>query len=41
MVDSCGQCPACEHGQEQYCVEFPTLTSNGSDRHDKMPTYGG
>jgi len=41
MVDSCGQCPACEHGHEQYCVEFPTLTYNGVDRHDKMPTYGG
>lgn len=41
MVDSCGQCPACEHGHEQYCEEFPTLTYNGIDRHDKMPTYGG
>jgi len=41
MVDSCGQCPACEHGHEQYCAEFPTLTYNGFDRHDKTPTYGG
>ncbi len=41
MVDSCGQCPACEHGHEQYCVEFPILTYNGTDRIDKMPTYGG
>jgi len=41
MVDSCGTCPACEHGHEQYCAEFPTFTYNSNDRHDKMPTYGG
>ena len=41
MVDSCRHCPACEQGLEQYCVEFPTLTYNALDRHDRMPTFGG
>ena len=41
MVDSCRHCEACEHGLEQYCVEFPTVTYNAIDRHDKMPTFGG
>ena len=41
MVDSCRHCEACEQGLEQYCVEFPTLTYNARDRHDKMPTFGG
>ncbi|ALG68313.1 NAD(P)-dependent alcohol dehydrogenase [Beggiatoa leptomitoformis] len=41
MVDSCQHCEPCEHGEEQYCVEFPTLTYNSVNRHDQMPTYGG
>ena len=41
MVDSCQHCDACDHGFEQYCVEFPTLTYNALDRHDKIPTFGG
>ena len=41
MVDSCQHCAACEHGLEQYCEEFPTLTYNAVDPHDQMPTYGG
>lgn len=41
MVDSCRHCAACEHGLEQYCEQFPTLTYNAFDRHDKMPTFGG
>ncbi|MBV2132230.1 NAD(P)-dependent alcohol dehydrogenase [Pseudomonas sp. MAP12] len=41
MVDSCQHCAACERGQEQYCVEFPTVTYNALDRHDQRPTYGG
>lgn len=41
MVDSCQHCEACEQGLEQYCVEFPTVTYNAFDRHDKMPTFGG
>lgn len=41
MVDSCQHCAACEKGLEQYCAEGSTLTYNGIDRHDKMPTFGG
>ncbi len=41
MVDSCQHCAACERGLEQYCEEGPTLTYNDSDRHDRMPTFGG
>lgn len=41
MVDSCQQCRLCNQGQEQYCNEFPTLTYNAYDRHDRTPNYGG
>ena len=41
MVDSCQHCTACEHGLEQYCEAFPTLTYNAVDPRDQMPTYGG
>jgi uncharacterized zinc-type alcohol dehydrogenase-like protein len=41
MVDSCQHCAPCERGLEQYCDEFPTVTYNGIDRHDKTPTFGG
>lgn len=41
MVDSCRECAPCRNGHEQYCVTFPTVTYNGVDRHDRMPTHGG
>ncbi|WP_266182427.1 NAD(P)-dependent alcohol dehydrogenase [Dyella humicola] len=41
MVDSCQHCAACEAGLEPYCVEGPTWTYNGTDRHDGQPTHGG
>jgi len=41
IVDSCGVCGLCRAGQENYCVEFPTLTYNGTDRHDGSRTQGG
>jgi uncharacterized zinc-type alcohol dehydrogenase-like protein len=41
MVDSCQHCAPCERGLEQYCEEFPTVTYNGIDRHDHLPTFGG
>jgi alcohol dehydrogenase (NADP+) len=41
MVDSCQHCASCKRGLEQYCAEFPTLTYNSFDRHDRAPTYGG
>lgn len=40
IVDSCGRCAMCERGQENYCVEFPTLTYGGADRHDGSRTQG-
>ncbi|MFT4172868.1 MAG: NAD(P)-dependent alcohol dehydrogenase [Herbaspirillum sp.] len=41
MVDSCQHCAACAAGLEQYCEEGSTLTYNDTDRHDKLPTFGG
>jgi uncharacterized zinc-type alcohol dehydrogenase-like protein len=40
IVDSCGECAMCRAGQENFCVEFPTLTYGGTDRHDASPTMG-
>ncbi len=40
IVDSCGKCVACLDGEETYCLEFPTLTYGGVDRHDGTPRYG-
>jgi uncharacterized zinc-type alcohol dehydrogenase-like protein len=40
IVDSCGACPMCEAGQENYCWEFPTLTYGGRDRIDGSQTRG-
>lgn len=41
IVDSCGRCDRCLRGLEQACLEFPTLTFNGRDRHDGSITRGG
>jgi len=41
MVDSCQECEPCGEGLEQYCEHGPTMTYNGIDRHDGLPTYGG
>ena len=41
IVDSCGHCPMCRRGQENFCRESPTLTYGGTDRHDGSPTLGG
>ena len=41
IVDSCGACTMCCAGQENYCVDFPTLTYGGRDRHDGSVTMGG
>jgi uncharacterized zinc-type alcohol dehydrogenase-like protein len=40
IVDSCGTCRMCDAGQENFCVEFPTLTYSGRDRHDGSATLG-
>ncbi len=39
MVDSCGRCPSCREGEEQYCENGFTLTYNSPDS-DGI-TYGG
>lgn len=41
LVDSCQHCSSCEKGFEQYCLEGPTQTYNGKDRHDGTRTFGG
>ncbi|MGC0377670.1 NAD(P)-dependent alcohol dehydrogenase [Streptomyces sp. SAI-229] len=41
IVDSCGECPMCRAGQENFCHAFPTLTYGGTDRHDGSTTLGG
>jgi uncharacterized zinc-type alcohol dehydrogenase-like protein len=41
MVDSCRECPHCKRGLEQYCVQFPTFTYNGADKHSGGKTFGG
>ncbi|EFL34292.1 NADP-dependent alcohol dehydrogenase [Streptomyces viridochromogenes DSM 40736] len=41
IVDSCGECAMCRVGQENFCHAFPTLTYDGTDRHDGSTTLGG
>jgi len=40
IVDSCGVCPPCRDHRETYCVEWPTTTYDGIDRHDGSTTQG-
>jgi uncharacterized zinc-type alcohol dehydrogenase-like protein len=41
LVDSCGVCPMCQAGQENFCYEGPVSTYGGTDRVDGMVTKGG
>jgi alcohol dehydrogenase (NADP+) len=41
IVDSCGTCPMCQVGQENFCYEYPTTTYGGTDRIDGTKTQGG
>ena len=41
IVDSCGTCPMCQAGQENYCYEGATSTYGGTDRVDGTKTKGG
>lgn len=41
MVDSCGTCPSCLDGEEQYCVQDPVWTYNAEDRQSGGMTFGG
>lgn len=41
IVDSCGDCPMCQAGQENFCQEGATSTYGGRDRVDGSKTMGG
>src|SRR6266849_2247258 len=41
MVSSCGVCENCRAGDEQFCVNFPTLTYNAEDKILGGVTFGG
>ena len=41
IVDSCGECEACQSHEESYCRKYPTLTYDGLDRVDGTRTRGG
>ncbi|MGW4945032.1 NAD(P)-dependent alcohol dehydrogenase [Actinoplanes sp. NPDC004185] len=41
IIDSCGACPPCRAGRENWCERFPTLTYGNVDPKDGMPTRGG
>ena len=41
MVDSCGTCPDCRDGLEQYCQNEIVFTYNSPDPHTGRMTYGG
>jgi uncharacterized zinc-type alcohol dehydrogenase-like protein len=41
LVDSCGICPDCHAGEEQYCQNENVFTYNSPDRHTGGTTYGG
>jgi len=41
MVDSCGVCPSCREGVEQFCDGPATFTYNGEDKQIGGVTYGG
>lgn len=40
LVDSCRECPDCQHGHEQYCGSA-VYTYGGTDHHDHRMTQGG
>jgi uncharacterized zinc-type alcohol dehydrogenase-like protein len=41
MVGSCGECPACKAGDEQFCLKGNAQTYNSTEMDRKTPTYGG
>lgn len=42
MVDSCGECPSCHDGEEQYCTGGGFVgTYNGKDKYLGGHTFGG
>jgi len=41
FIDSCGVCPACTSGIEQYCIKGCAMTYNGTEMDRQTLTYGG
>lgn len=41
MVDSCGVCPNCRAGEQQFCDNTATFTYNSDDKQLGGVTYGG
>jgi alcohol dehydrogenase (NADP+) len=41
MVDSCGVCPPCRRGHEQFCEKGAAFTYNSTEMDRKTRTYGG
>src|ERR1700722_635054 len=41
LVDSCGVCPSCREGSEQFCDGPATFTYNSEDKQIGGVTYGG
>lgn len=41
FVDSCGDCPACRRGEEQYCARGETVWTYDGVGRDGLPTAGG
>ncbi|MCA2219123.1 NAD(P)-dependent alcohol dehydrogenase [Jidongwangia harbinensis] len=41
IIDSCGECPPCRAGRENWCLRSPTLTYGAVDPKDGLPTRGG
>ncbi len=41
LVDSCGVCPSCRAGDEQFCENMATFTYNSEDKQLGGVTYGG
>ncbi|MEQ1839242.1 MAG: alcohol dehydrogenase catalytic domain-containing protein, partial [Verrucomicrobiales bacterium] len=41
LVDSCGSCPSCHEGFEQYCENGQTFTYNSPDPAGSGHTFGG
>lgn len=40
-VDSCGRCPNCKAGEQQFCASHTVFTYNSTELDGKTPTYGG
>lgn len=41
FIDSCGECPACVSGNEQFCFKGCAMSYNGTEMDRKTLTYGG